>query len=111
MLKIILEKWEKAVVMQVLEQSKDISNELHLNSFFVKDLGIALKSEGSPDLMNDGVYIRGDNNLSDFDVVSITFGSNVERDKYYNKVVVLFNAFNNRKKTEKTSENNIFVME
>jgi len=110
MLKIRLEKWEKAVVMQVLEQSKDITEELSVKGFRQGDF--SLETKCNVELDSFTVYVRGRNSLADFDIGYLSFDNNMERDEYYNNVVALFNAFNNRKKKDKNApEPNTFIME
>lgn len=88
--KIRLEKWEKAVVMQVLEMDEELkSREIHLAVEGMLVIGSAL----APSLEREWVYLRGEEGGSDYDVVSISFDTNEKRDEYFDKVVATFKAW------------------
>ena len=106
-IKIRLEKWEKAVVMQVLEQEG--IERRYCEIFNNGEMYIKLAND--PELLPFTVYIRGNNSCSDFKICFLDFETNEERDEYYNRVVRLFKDFNNRYKKEESEEQNIFILE
>lgn len=109
MLKIRLEKWERAVVMQVLEQSIAITEELREKEFSNGEM--VLSSEICPEFSCSSIFVRGSDSSSDFDVCVEDFDSNQNRDEYYYKIVNLFSDFNNRKKDCVDEDSNIFILE
>ena len=85
MIKIRLEKWEKAIVMQVLEMEEALREKKEIHEFN----GFLLCSYDYPSLTDEekGICLRGFESDYDFDVSSITFDTNNERDEYYQKII------------------------
>jgi hypothetical protein len=112
MIKIRLERWEKALVMQVLEQDEALRGNLD----FKASNGWALRSVGSPDFNSNitktlQIFIRGEQEHRDMNIAVKYFDSNARRDKYHKNIVQLFTEYNNRDQAEpKESEENIFVL-
>ena len=107
MIKIRLEKWERAVVMQVLEMDDELRNKEVI--FDNGDMVIA--SSACPSIASCGIfYVRGNKKNDDFHISIGSFDNNKERDKYYNEVVQLFKDYNNREKEEEKTEQNIFIL-
>ena len=93
MIKIRLEKWEKAIVMQVLEMDESLRG-----MDIIYDNGeFSIASEISPELdcLQGYVYVRGNDETCDFEVKYTVFSNNEKRDECYNKIVKLFNDYNN----------------
>lgn len=109
MIKIRLEKWEKTIVMQVLEMDEELRG---VGEIF--DNGdMTLESNMSVSISNciDTVYIRGDLRSKDWTVSSRWFETYTDRDEYYNRVVRLFDDYNNRGKEPRKKQDNIFLLE
>jgi hypothetical protein len=107
MIKIKLEKWERAIIMQILEQDDGLrdKNEIYSNG------DMLLKSVGAPEITNTIIFIRGKSTSEDYRASRAVFDTNEARDKHYDRIVKLFEDYNNREKKEKLSENNIFILE
>jgi hypothetical protein len=103
MIKLRIEKWEKAVVMQVLEMDERLRG--HKYIYGGKLMGI--KSANFPFLNDNCIYLRGNARDKDYDVCVQEYDSNIECDKYYDKVIQTLNEWKNSiQKTEEDS--NIF---
>lgn len=104
-IKIRFEKWDRAVVMQVLEQNINLNS---FNNFSNGDMSI--KSQNHPTLDDNIVFVRGASKSQDNVIDIKRFSTNEYRDIYYDRVVKLFNDFNDRYKPEPKEESNIFVL-
>lgn len=89
-LKVKFVKFEKALAMQVLEQTH-------------RDVQISEQAGGIPavriasyaELGRSTIYLRGSQRESDMKVGSLTFNSNSERDAYLNRVTTALQAWVN----------------
>ena len=105
MIKFRLEKWEKAVVFQILEQEEFECGKVYSNEEFSIDV---LAHPELPDC--SFVYLRGSDSSKDFRVSSAVFDTNVERDEYYDKILKAFSDWKKSMETKsiETKEQNIF---
>jgi hypothetical protein len=107
MIKIRLEKWERTIEMQVLEQSEDLRGREYIYSNkYGRICSVGLPSLGWGFTVD--IYIRGKHRDEDFKVAHAVFESNKQRDKYYDQILKVFDGYNNREKKEE--EGTIFIL-
>jgi hypothetical protein len=104
-----LERWERALVMQVLEQDEELREKLDFKASNGWRIWSFSQGPGFSSAETH-IFIRGEDESRDSDVVVKYFNSNAERDEYHKNIVQLFKEYNNRDKAEKSEENNIFVL-
>ncbi|MGD9159641.1 MAG: hypothetical protein PVG39_14605 [Desulfobacteraceae bacterium] len=105
MIKFRLEKWEKAVVFQILEQESFERGDIYKNENF------SIKVSACPELLDCSlVFLRGWRRAEDFLVSSAVFDTNAARDEYYDKILKAFSDWKKSMKTKsiETKEQNIF---
>lgn len=105
MIKFRLEKWEKAVVFQILEQDKFKRGEVYSNEEF--SIEVLLHPE-LPDCSS--IFLRGSDSSKDLSVSSVLFNTTVGRDEYYDKIMKVFSDWKKSLETKsiETKEQNIF---
>jgi len=105
MIKFRLEKWEKAVVFQILEQDKFERGDVYSNGEF----RIVISSHPAFGLGHI-IYLRGRHSSKDLNVSSAVFETNAERDAYYDKILKTFSDWKKSlgSKSIETKEQNIF---
>lgn len=90
LLKIRLAKFEKGLVMQVLEQVGEFSSSKHVKSVI------------APELYSESIHLRGRFHTNDEIIANSTFKSNAERDEYLENVInwITNEQFSRNKKLE-----------
>ncbi len=81
-IKFRLEKWEKALVFQVLEMDERFKN----TTWEAKN-GLDIVSMLCPDVTERGLWLRGGSKDSDIRVASQLFVSDAERDARYDTII------------------------
>lgn len=105
MIKIRLERWETTVLMQVLERDEKFSTPL----IFEKD-GWEMYASTHPSLGIKVVYLRGSDKEKDLNIAELRLRTVKAAKEYYNNIVKLFEAYNNRDKKDPVDKN-IFILE
>jgi hypothetical protein len=103
MIKIRLEKWERSVVMQVLEMDESLRGKETIYTKGTTTLDIL--SLNSPALEATCIYLCGDEKWRDYDVATESFKTNEERDEYFDKVVATLKAWKESLKEKGETEN------
>lgn len=90
LLKIRLAKFEKALVMQILEQVGEFSPSEHVKRVI------------APRLSDKMIYLRGSHHAADERIADLPFKSNAERDEYLENVInwITNEQFSRNKKLE-----------
>jgi len=94
-LKIKLEKFHKAIVFQILEQSEKVSQVLEECDFTESDYTFSINSLEVPKLENGEIYLRhlACDKEEGLNVSAIYFGDNQERDEEYEKILKAVSKF------------------
>ena len=105
-LKVKFVKFDKALAMQVLEQS-----ERGFDEFTAKN-GIAIRSMVSPQITNGAIFLRGTMDTSDCDINALYCKTNGRRDEHLKNCLEALDEFMdymNNAETEADSENNEII--
>lgn len=115
MIKFHLYKFEKEVQFQIIEQSKDLTFKLKkvghyqvsegnytfrigssTNPQINRDLGNNLLTDPVSDQYRFYVWLRGETEAQNLNVVSLQFTTNKKRDEYYNHFLLAFKELKNK---------------
>ena len=107
-LKVKLWKEERAICMQVLEQSDNGFG------YICEETGMSIESSACPciDVGGGTIFLRGEDAYLDFVVACAPFNSNKERDAYFKKMKTALTNFKNDLEEQKPEPNqDVFMLE
>jgi hypothetical protein len=94
-----LEKWEKAIVFQILEMDERFRTTEDGPGdgikYVCKTNDMLVRSSSYPRLEADIIWLRGEDKEDDLDIICRLFDTNKERDIYYSKVQAALNDWAN----------------
>lgn len=108
-LKIRLEKWQRSIVMQVLEQKKKLRGK----NIIFKNKIMIIRSVNMPSLndFENTLFIRGFDDAYDLEVITKRFKNNNLCDDFYNKIIQLLKDYAESINKTFNKDKNIIIIE